>query len=80
MIRDPSAVLASRRSKGDFGALPLDIPSNREGTFAQQIALKQQTHWTCFDDKVISLYALGLSAREIQSRSRRCMVSSDFLR
>ena len=53
--------------KGDFGALPIDIPRDRQGTFAPQIVGKHQTRWTGFDDKIVSLYARGLTVREIQS-------------
>lgn len=53
--------------KGDFGALPLDIPRDRQGTFEPQLVGKHQTRWTGFDDKIISLYARGLTVREIQS-------------
>ncbi len=52
--------------KGDFGALPLDVPRDRQGAFEPQIVVKHQTRWTGFDDKIISLYARGLSVREIQ--------------
>jgi len=52
--------------KGDFGKLPLDIPRDRQGTFEPQIVGKYQTRWSGFDDKIISLYARGLSVREIQ--------------
>lgn len=52
--------------KGDFGALPIDIPRDRQGTFEPQIIAKHQTRWSGFDDKIISLYARGLSVREIQ--------------
>ena len=53
--------------KGDFGALPLDIPRDRQGTFEPQLVGKHQTRWTGFDDKIISLYARGLTVREVQS-------------
>jgi putative transposase len=52
--------------KGDFGTLPIDVPRDRAGTFEPQIVGKHQTRWTGFDDKIISLYARGLSTREIQ--------------
>lgn len=53
--------------KGDFGDLPLDIPRDRQASFEPQLVAKHQTRWTGFDDKVISLYARGLSVREIQA-------------
>jgi transposase-like protein len=58
---------SSKTLKGDFGELPLDIPRDRQGAFEPQLVTKHQTRWTGFDDKVISLYARGLSVREIQS-------------
>jgi len=53
--------------KGDFGELPLKIPRDRHGSFEPQIIAKHQSRWTGFDDKIISLYARGLTVREIQS-------------
>lgn len=58
---------SAKTIKGDFGTLPLDIPRDRQGTFKPQIIGKHQTRWTGFDDKIISLYARGLTVREIQS-------------
>ncbi|SDT53396.1 Transposase, Mutator family [Pseudomonas lini] len=52
--------------KGDFGELPLEIPRDRQGMFEPQLVSKHQTRWTGFDDKVISLYARGMTVREIQ--------------
>lgn len=53
--------------KGDFGELTLEIPRDRQASFEPQLVAKHQTRWTGFDDKVISLYARGLSVREIQA-------------
>ncbi len=53
--------------KGDFGELPIEIPRDRQGHFEPQIIGKHQSRWTGFDDKIISLYARGLTTREIQS-------------
>src|SRR5438105_5623099 len=52
--------------QGDFGALELETPRDRQSTFAPQIVAKRQTRWTGFDDKIISLYARGMTTREIQ--------------
>jgi putative transposase len=57
---------SSKTIKGDFGALPLVLPRDREGSFEPQLVAKNQTRWTGFDDKILSLYARGLSVREIQ--------------
>ncbi len=57
---------SAKTLQGDFGELPLDIPRDRQAAFEPQIVAKHQTRWTGFDDKIISLYARGLSVREIQ--------------
>jgi putative transposase len=52
--------------KGDFGELPIDVPRDRHASFEPQIVPKHQTRWTGFDDKILSLYARGMTVREIQ--------------
>jgi len=51
--------------KGEFGELPIEVPRDRHGTFEPQLIPKHQTRWTGFDDKIISLYARGMTVREI---------------
>ena len=53
--------------KGDFGELPIEVPRDRLSTFEPQIIPKHQTRWTGFDEKILSLYARGMTVREIQS-------------
>jgi putative transposase len=50
----------------DQGSLRIRSPRDRKGTFEPQIVKKRQTRWVGFDEKVISLYARGLTVREIQ--------------
>ncbi len=50
----------------DQGPLRIRSPRDRKGTFEPQIVRKRQTRWVGFDDRVISLYARGLTVREIQ--------------
>lgn len=52
--------------KGTFGRLPIEVPRDRAGTFEPKIIGKHQTRFTGFDENIISLYARGLSTREIQ--------------
>src|ERR1700691_6776871 len=52
--------------KGDFGELEIETPRDRQATFEPRIVAKGQTHWKGFDDKIISLYARGMTTREIQ--------------
>jgi putative transposase len=51
--------------KGDFGEVPLETPRDRNGTFEPKIVAKGQTRFTGFDDKIVSMYARGMSTREI---------------
>lgn len=57
---------SSKTLKGEFGTLPIEVPRDRNGTFEPQIIGKHQTRFTGFDEKIISLYARGLSTREIK--------------
>jgi putative transposase len=52
--------------KGDFGEVELETARDRNGEFAPQIIQKSQTRWTGFDDKILSMYARGMTTREIQ--------------
>lgn len=53
--------------KGEFGNLPLDVPRDRDSSFDPKIVAKGQTRFSGFDDKILSLYARGMTTREIQS-------------
>jgi putative transposase len=53
--------------KGEFGELPIEVPRDRYGSFEPQLVPKHQTRWSWFDDKIISLYARGMTVREIQA-------------
>jgi len=53
--------------KGEFGELPIEVPRDRHGTFEPQLIPKHQTRWAGFDDKILSLYARGMTVREIQA-------------
>ena len=52
--------------KGEFGELPIEIPRDRESSFEPRIISKHQTRWAGFDHKILSLYARGMTVREIQ--------------
>jgi putative transposase len=55
-----------KKLKGEFGEVELETPRDRKGEFEPQIIRKNQTRWTGFDDKILSMYARGMSTREIQ--------------
>ena len=50
----------------DHGPVRVRSPRDRSGTFEPEIVGKRQTRWVGFDEKVIALYARGLTVREIQ--------------
>lgn len=56
----------SKTVKGEFGEIVVDTPRDRNGSFEPQILGKHQTRFDGFDDKILSLYARGMSTREIQ--------------
>ena len=51
--------------KGDFGEIELQTPRDRKSTFEPKIVAKGQTRFTGFDDKIVSMYARGMSTRDI---------------
>ena len=58
---------ATRKTlRGDFGEIELETPRDRNGEFEPQLIQKNQTRWTGFDDKILSMYARGMTTREIQ--------------
>jgi len=54
----------------DTGKLELQIPRDRQASFDPQLIAKYQRRFPGFDDKVISMYARGLSTREIVGHLR----------
>lgn len=55
----------SKTLKAEDGQFKLDTPRDREGSFEPKLVKKGQTRFTSMDDKILSLYAKGLSTREI---------------
>ena len=51
----------------DDGPLTLDLPRDRDGSFEPRLIAKHERRFTGFDDKIIALYARGLTVREIQA-------------
>jgi putative transposase len=54
----------------DNGQIDLEIPRDRRGTFEPQLIAKYQRRFPGFDDKIVSMYARGMSVREIQGHLR----------
>ena len=56
----------TKRVKGKRGEIEVEVPRDRNGEFEPQIIKKNQTRFDGFDEKIISLYARGMTTREIQ--------------
>ncbi|HMZ57122.1 MAG: IS256 family transposase [Pirellulales bacterium] len=52
--------------QGDLGKLALDVPRDRAGTFEPQLLPKHQRRLRGFDEKILALYAKGMTTRDIQ--------------
>ena len=55
-----------KKLKGDFGEIEIEVPRDREGDFEPKIVPKHQRRFDGFDDKILSMYARGMTTREIQ--------------
>ena len=66
----------------DDGPLTIDVPRDRESSFEPRLVAKHERRFTGFDDKIIALYARGLTVREIQAflaEMYATEVSPDFI-
>ncbi|MGI0872439.1 IS256 family transposase [Pseudomonas aeruginosa] len=64
------------------GPVRVDLPRDRDGSFAPILIPKHERRFTGFDDRIISMYARGMSVREIQAflaESYGTEVSPDFI-
>lgn len=48
------------------GEIPIEVPRDRNGTFEPQLVKKHQRRFDGFDDKILSMYARGMTVRDIQ--------------
>lgn len=56
---------SSKKLKGDHGEIDLHTPRDRNSSFEPQLIKKGQTRITGMDDQILSLYAKGMSTRDI---------------
>jgi putative transposase len=57
---------SKKRVQGDLGEVTLATPRDRDGTFEPQIVVKHQRRVPGFDEKILALYAKGMTTRDIQ--------------
>src|SRR5512134_167858 len=54
----------------ETGAIPLEVPRDRLSTFDPRLIAKYQRRFPGFDEKIVSMYARGMTTREIQAHLR----------
>src|SRR3954449_1965781 len=54
----------------DTGKIELEVPRDRRASFDPQLIAKYQRRFPGFDDKIVSMYACGMSTREIVGHLR----------
>ena len=72
----------TKKIKGDFGEMEIEVPRDRNGAFDPCIIAKGQSRFEGFDEKIISMYARGMSTREIRDHLKEIYqieVSPDFI-
>ena len=57
---------SSKTLRTDQGPMEIEVPRDRDGEFEPQIIPKHQREWRGFDEKILSMYGLGLSTKLIQ--------------
>ena len=57
---------SSKTVQGELGEVTIATPRDREGSFEPQLVPKYQRRMSGFDEKVLALYAKGLSTRDIE--------------
>ena len=73
---------SSKTVLGDSGEMQIEVPRDRQSRFEPLLVPKWQKRLPGFDEKIIALYARGLSVREIQAlleEQYRIEVSADFI-
>jgi len=84
----PEAVTNQRNGKSgktvltDDGPLRIEVPRDRDGSFEPLLIPKHERRFTGFDDKIIAMYARGMTVREVQGfllESYGTEVSPEFI-
>lgn len=55
----------TKRVRSKYGEFDIDVPQDRQSTFEPKVVHKRQKDISAIDDKIISMYAKGMSTRQI---------------
>ena len=64
--------ITTKRIKTEDGEFDLDTPRDRDGSFEPKLVKKNQSRFTSMDEKILWLYAQGMSTREIVQAFDEC--------
>ena len=70
----------SKRVNSSYGAMEIDVPQDRKSTFEPQVVKKRQKDISDIDQKIISMYAKGMTTRQISDTlvMKRLLSSSNL--
>lgn len=72
----------TKKVRSDHGVMDVDVPRDRAGSFEPKLVGKHQRTFDGFDDKILSMYARGMSTRDIRAHLHEIYgvdVSPDFI-
>jgi len=58
---------SSKTLTTDHGPVEIEVPRDRDASFEPRLVKKRQTRFTGFDEKILGMYARGMTVRDIQS-------------
>ena len=61
----PVSLYKSKRVNSSYGSMDIDVPQDRKSTFEPQIVKKRQKDISDIDQKIIPMYAKGMTTRQI---------------
>ena len=67
-----------KKVQSSFGPVELDVPRDRNSEFEPIVVKKRQHTISSFDDKIISMYARGMTTRDIQDHVQEIYGAENF--
>ncbi|MDV3002679.1 MAG: IS256 family transposase ISPa1328 (plasmid) [Chroococcopsis gigantea SAG 12.99] len=61
-------IARKKKIKAEFGQTEISVPRDRNSSFGRLSFPKRQNRFNGFDDKILSLYARGMTTRDIQAQ------------